>query len=234
MSSYACPKGHESTESDFCSECGAKIPANGATPASAIAGTQACCPDCGTVRLSGETVFCEICGFNFETGAHGEIPVSDHAAVPAPNVPPATQPADVPPALEIAPDAPAEPLVTNTGWTLIVTVDPALREAGSPPPPADTGPFTFDLKKDLNLIGRTSQSRAIFPEVALDFDDAVSHRHALLNSLDGGKLTLRDIGSSNGTRLNGHDVEPLTDVELHPGDELTLGHWTRVAVKAKL
>jgi pSer/pThr/pTyr-binding forkhead associated (FHA) protein len=48
----------------------------------------------------------------------------------------------------------------------------------------------------------------------------------------GGKVTLRDIGSANGTRLNGRDVQPLTDVVLHDGDELTLGHWTRLAIKA--
>jgi pSer/pThr/pTyr-binding forkhead associated (FHA) protein len=42
---------------------------------------------------------------------------------------------------------------------------------------------------------------------------------------------VRDIGSANGTRLNGKDLEPLTDTVLKDGDELTLGHWTRLSVK---
>jgi pSer/pThr/pTyr-binding forkhead associated (FHA) protein len=124
------------------------------------------------------------------------------------------------------------PVETAQGWRVEVTVDPSLREAGSPAPPADPRPITIELKSELNLIGRTSQSRAIYPEIPLDTDDAVSHRHALLSRDAGGKVILRDIGSANGTRLNGRDVQPLTDIVLHDGDELTLGHWTRLAIKA--
>lgn len=228
MTGYACPKGHTSTESDFCSECGAKIQANGAAAGSGGAGAPATgapakCPDCGTARFAEDTVFCEICGFNFMTGTHGEIPLPGAAAaVPPPPVPDT-------PASSAAPQESPAPV---SGWTVSVRVDPSLRESGSPPPPADAASFTIELRKELSLIGRTSQSRAIFPEIAIDFDDAVSHRHALLNRDGGGRLLLRDIGSSNGTRLNGKDVEPMTDVELHDGDELTLGHWTRVAVRA--
>jgi pSer/pThr/pTyr-binding forkhead associated (FHA) protein len=43
---------------------------------------------------------------------------------------------------------------------------------------------------------------------------------------------VRDIGSANGTRLNGQDLPPLTDTALKDGDALTLGHWTRLVVKA--
>ena len=49
---------------------------------------------------------------------------------------------------------------------------------------------------------------------------------------DDGTLVLRDIGAANGTRLNGKDVEPLTDNPLRDADEITLGHWTRIVVKA--
>ena len=68
-----------------------------------------------------------------------------------------------------------------------------------------------------HLIGRRSDKRGVFPEIALDSDDAVSHRHALLNRTPGGGLVLRDVGSSNGTRLNGVDVAPLTDMPLKSG-----------------
>jgi pSer/pThr/pTyr-binding forkhead associated (FHA) protein len=92
--------------------------------------------------------------------------------------------------------------------------------------------MTIKLAKPVNLIGRKSEKRAILPEVSLDLDDAVSHRHALLTCGDDGSLTLRDIGSSNGTRLNAADVQPLIDIALHDGDQITLGRWTRLTVKA--
>lgn len=204
----ACPKGHESSEPDFCSECGAKIA--GASPAlPSIHAPQAAgelCPDCGAARESAHAVFCEICGHNFTTGARGQIPV--------------------------AAAAPAAAAATAQSWAVEISIDPVLRADGSPEPPADFAPSTIGLRAGANLIGRTSAPRAIFPEIALDQDDAVSHRHALLTRSADGALLLRDIGSSNGTRLNTKDVEPLTDIALKDGDAITLGHWTRILIKA--
>ena len=93
------------------------------------------------------------------------------------------------------------------------------------------GPFTIKLDKPLYLIGRTSEARGIFPDIPLNFDDAVSHRHALLERRADGVLVLRDIGAANGTRLNGQDVEAMADNPLRDGDEITVGHWTRITVK---
>ncbi len=114
----------------------------------------------------------------------------------------------------------------------MVVVDPALSEPGGPEPPAGVVPLTIALDKPVSLIGRRSDKRGILPEVSLDLDDGVSHRHALLTHGDDGWLTLRDIGSANGTRLNGADVQPLVDTVLHDGDQITLGRWTRLTVKA--
>lgn len=213
-----CPKGHQSEEPDFCSECGARIaPAvsAAATPAaSASSATSASmgesCPDCHYPRAADSGSFCEVCGYNFTTGAHGEIPVA--AAVPA----------------AVA----AEPEPPPRAWTVTVRIDPSLREPASPATVPDAGPVTIGLDKPISLIGRKSEARAIFPEIPLDDDDAVSHRHALLTRGADGGLVLRDIGSSNGTRLNGKDVPPLTDQPLRDADEITLGHWTRITVKA--
>lgn len=229
MDVYACPKGHQSTEPDFCSECGARIQGAPAPPAAAVAAPAVpkpageACPDCGAARAPDSGNFCEVCGYNFSTGAHGEIPVA--APPPPPDAPAA-------PEAPVVPVAPAVPEPPATGWTVVVTVDPSLREPGSPEPPAGVGPFTIPLDKQATLIGRRSESRAIFPEIPLNFDDAVSHRHALLQRGDGGTLALRDIGAANGTRLNGKDVEPMVDKPLQDGDEITLGHWTRITVKA--
>jgi pSer/pThr/pTyr-binding forkhead associated (FHA) protein len=87
------------------------------------------------------------------------------------------------------------------------------------------------LQQDSTLIGRISDKRAIYPDIALDFDDAVSHRHALLLKQPDGHLMVRDIGSSNGTKLNGTELATMTDVPVNNGDELTLGHWTKIQLK---
>src|SRR5262245_23035371 len=78
MATYTCPKGHQSTDPDYCSECGALIGPSmvaGATPAgSAPAPGPAACPDCGTPRTPGAR-FCEVCRHDFEAGASsGHMP----------------------------------------------------------------------------------------------------------------------------------------------------------------
>ncbi len=205
MPQISCPKGHDSSDADFCSVCGTKIPIHPAQSEAVFPplAMETACPDCGTRHASDSGDFCEICGFNFSTGAHGEL-------------------------------KPAPPLLPTTpeigGLQIIVSADASLRAPESPEPPPGLAPFTITLGKESNLIGRTSDRRAVFPEIALDTDDAVSHRHALLNKVSGG-LVLRDLGSSNGTRLNGTGVEPLADVPVKAGDDITLGHWTRLHVQ---
>jgi|SRR5579871_6654013 len=81
---YTCAKCHsESTDSDYCSVCGARMAgapsalntAIGSAPAVAPPGVATTgggeiCPDCGTPR-SGSAKFCEVCRYNFETQASG-------------------------------------------------------------------------------------------------------------------------------------------------------------------
>jgi hypothetical protein len=207
MEAFICPKGHQSGEPDYCSECGAKI-AEAPAPATAVAPAEESCPKCGTHRDDKAIAFCEACGYNFVTQTGG----AERVIPPAPPVP----------------VAPAPP----TRWALTLAVDPTLREPGSPEPPADFKPFTFTLDEPSSLIGRTSKARAISPEIPLAYDDAVSHRHALLQLDASGALLLRDIGSSNGTRLNGADLKPMVDYPLKDGDQITLGHWSRITVQA--
>jgi hypothetical protein len=213
MTAYSCPKGHSSSEADFCSECGAKITGAGAPNDGANAVPPMLCPDCKAPRAHEGGDFCEVCGYNFSTGEHGDIAFAQVVNT------------SVPPVEETAAAAPGRK------WSIVASIDPALREEGSPEPPATSEPVTFAINRAETLIGRHSRARGIEPELALDFDDAVSHRHAILARLEDGSLAVRDIGSANGTRLNGKDLEPLTDTVLKDGDELTLGHWTRLSVK---
>lgn len=228
MPTYACPKGHESTEADFCSECGAKIQgvANLASPANTAAPATLTCPDCTTPHEADSGDFCEICGYNFITGSHGEVPIAvTHPPVLDPIKHESTK-HEPSPALPTPPAA----ATSNTTWEVVITVDPALGHPDSPPAPNQAA-IVLPLAQPVNLIGRSSQVRAIYPEIALDFDDAVSHRHALLTLQPDGTLTLRDIGSSNGTLLNGVELPPMTDVTLTAGSEFSLGHWTRIRVQ---
>jgi pSer/pThr/pTyr-binding forkhead associated (FHA) protein len=115
-------------------------------------------------------------------------------------------------------------------WQLEITIDPSLAHADSPPAPTQAA-IVIDINKTMNLIGRTSETRANYPDIPLDFDDAISHRHAVLNLDVNNTLILRDIGSSNGTYVNGIEIKPMADVALKDGDSFNLGHWTKITVK---
>lgn len=230
MSVYQCPKGHESIESDYCSECGAKINGGAAVEAKSppvrVATATINCPDCATPHEEDSGNFCEICGYNFVTGASGEIPLPEGIASRIASSTPNASATPVPPTSAL-------PTSVTTGTTgtpeLLITIDRTLRCEGSPEPPA-FAPLTFPLEQPSTLIGRTSDARAIYPDLALDLDDAISHRHAVIHRQPDGTLILRDIGSTNGTFLNGIELAPMTDALLKDGDEITLGHWTKLIV----
>ncbi len=84
----------------------------------------------------------------------------------------------------------------------------------------------FELEVENNQIGRWDPETGAFPEVDLDQDDPeakVSRKHALVR-IDGGKITVEDIGSLNGTYVNRQPrLIPGTPVELKNGDEIIIG-----------
>ena len=232
---YTCPKGHNSTEADFCSECGAKItglgiaeiasnPTNKSTSTATRSVSVQPCPDCSTPHESDSGNFCEICGYNFLTLAKGGDPLSifpppvksSNSIFTAP-----TQRPTFPPSNPIS--AP-NPVIQ---WQIIVSIDPSLATADSPTAPTQS-PIIINLNQGTNLIGRSSHARAIHPEIPLDWDDAISSRHAVLTLHPDGSLVLRDIGSSNGTIVNGKEIATMVDISIASGDEITVGHWTRI------
>ncbi len=230
---YSCPKGHNSTEADFCSECGAKLMGIGVAESPPINNVSAPprsiaispCPVCTTSHEDGTGDFCEICGYNFRTGSQG--------GVPFPISPPVIQPQ--PSAqTQLPTSAPVAPISIGTvaaNWQAVISIDPSLASPDSPLAPVQP-PITIELTTPTNLIGRTSQARAIHPEIPLDLDDAVSSRHAILTLQPDNSLVLRDIGSSNGTLVNGKEIAVMVDIQIRSGDEITLGHWTRIKLLA--
>lgn len=75
-------------------------------------------------------------------------------------------------------------------------------------------------------LGRVTEDQPIIPDVDLTPFEAyimgVSRLHATLK-IGPQRISIRDLGSSNGTRVNGNRIVPHVDYPLKPGDELALG-----------
>ena len=98
--------------------------------------------------------------------------------------------------------------------------------------PTDLRARIYPLDLSDHLIGRRSDKEDIHPEVAVT-DPGISRRHARILRAQDGALSLLDLGSMNGTRLNGTPVEANVATPLADGDEVTMGCWTRLTVKAR-
>ena len=163
-------------------------------PAEAINESGIVCAACGAVNGAG-SMFCEDCGASLAAApAPVEVPM---APIPAPVAAPVAAPAPV----QVA------GLVSR----------PRLVVAG--------GQVEFPLDRDSMLLGRNSPADNIFPEIDLtnvDTESYISRRHGRITRQDGAFL-YEDIGSSNGSFVNGNKLMPKTVIELHDGDTLRLG-----------
>jgi hypothetical protein len=139
----------------------------------------------------------------------------------------------------------ARPVPDDLGvgtWLVAVEVDPAWYElrgalAHSPcPPPAS---HTVRLVGPVALVGRSSPVADQQPQIVLDADTSVSRRHAQF-VVGGRSLTVVDLSSTNGTYVIGADSAPDAETsplvpgvprELHDGDHVYLGAWTRLTVR---
>src|SRR5215213_8653680 len=72
------------------------------------------------------------------------------------------------------------------------------------------------IGEDATSFGRTTENTFSFPD-----NSNISRRHAEIAFKDG-KFVVTDLGSSNGTTINGQKIEGETD--LHDGDFITLGN----------
>ncbi|ASW55873.1 hypothetical protein CIK06_19410 [Plantactinospora sp. KBS50] len=94
----------------------------------------------------------------------------------------------------------------------------------------------FPLADRQLLIGRTSRSRGITPDIDLagpPEDPGVSHAHALLMPQPDGWAVV-DLGSANGTYLNDPGSAALpaeTPVPVAVGDRIYLGAWTCLSIR---
>ncbi len=205
-----------------------------AVPASPdVPGGAEACPVCGELRPGPLARFCDTCRYDFVTHLpfSAAAPAAPAATLitPAPTLAPA--PAVPPtPALPPAPaETPALPAVQR--WELLAQVDASLRKPEDPEP-GDRSERLFPLDLQDHLIGRRSDSADIHPEVVIP-DPGISRRHArLLRQPDGG-MALVDLGSMNGTQVNGAAVAPNVITPLAEGDQVTLGCWTRLILRGR-
>ena len=145
----------------------------------------------------------------------------------------------------VTPDRRANATVADMAevtWSVDVAVDAgwyALKGAlaDQPCPPESSTHITIDGQTA--LVGRTSPGRDILPQVPLDADTGVSRRHAQL-VVDGDRLTVVDLSSTNGTYVVAPDEEPADATpslvagvprELHDGDTVYVGAWSRLTVR---
>ena len=82
----------------------------------------------------------------------------------------------------------------------------------------DTKPLEYVLKPGMNSLGRRQGNDVVIA------DEAASRQHAQI-SLDenGNSVTIRDLGSRNGTFINRHRLTERFDFKLHPNDVVRIG-----------
>lgn len=228
-----CPDGHPSAATDYCDVCGAAMVGGGASTPPAVAPMP--CPACGA-PIAGR--FCEVCGHDSALPAPGRVAESNTGRADLTTV----LPDSVAPTVEfgkIEPNSAAAQFI----WVATVVADRDLyqRMLAREGPDAERVEFPdyyperrIPLHGNNFLIGKRSTSQGVLPEVDLGIapvDIGVSRSHARIH-IDGDILTVTDLGSTNGTSLNGADdlIPPGAPVPLRSGDRIHVGGWTTITV----
>jgi len=154
------------------------------------------CPNCQHKNLDG-TVFCSECGAQ----------LSELQSIVTQNIPADSHP--FPPVDQRKTAAYAKQLDT---WASLHLLD-----SGQILPLGDRTEFT---------LGRVSEAQPIMPDIDLTpyqaYASGVSRLHAVLKR-EGDRVYVMDLGSSNGTYLNGKRLNPNVEHTLNHGDLLALG-----------
>ena len=251
--SAVCPAGHTSSADDYCDVCGRPIdqsavasesappppgvPDQAAAPAPGAGSTPGAegqpCPHCSTLNAA-EALFCENCGYDFTTGTMPRLqPAPDAGSSPSDAANPG-------PAYAQSGSAVTSEVASGQfDWVAEVWIDPGWYEAQESPDPMPSPglPDVVPLRGSSLLVGRTSRTRNIHPEIACEADSGVSRRQAQLTT-DGHRWWVEDLDSSNGTFVapaSGALPEDPIPVgvkrELAADDRVYLGAWTRLVIR---
>jgi hypothetical protein len=96
---------------------------------------------------------------------------------------------------------------------------------------------TFTLIGSQLSIGRRSVSKGIYPEIDLSgppLDPGISHLHAVLSLTPSGSWTVTDLGSTNGTTIDGGTkrIDAATAIDIGDSSQIHIGAWTTITVHA--
>jgi hypothetical protein len=197
------------------------------------------CGECGYENMDGLD-YCDGCGAKLAAAAAAAPAAAAPEAAPA-AAPAESSDANAAPAAAAGVEAPTAEVPKSEAPTGEIKPEAAPESASPAPTAAAAGaPFKaklslvrggrkgqeFPLEEGNNLVGRWDPETGSFPEVDLDADDPeakISRKHALIR-IDGGKITIEDIGSLNGTYVNRQPrLSPGSPVELKSGDEVIIG-----------
>jgi pSer/pThr/pTyr-binding forkhead associated (FHA) protein len=157
------------------------------------------CNNCHSKQLDG-SIFCVECGasISYITGGGSTRTLGEEVGAPQISSPP-----------------------TGRGQSDVMPAGPAVTLLML----ASGRRLTSALADEL-LLGREDSARGIVPDIDLGseggHDAGVSRRHAILAYRDG-IWTAEDLGSANGTYLNGRRLVAQTPAQLSNGDELVCG-----------
>jgi hypothetical protein len=155
------------------------------------------CPNCQHKEMSG-AIYCSNCGAQLI-----DMTIATHKIQTDEPLPGADQEAG-----EARPTPPGK----LQSWISLNLID-----SGQVLPLADRNEFT---------LGRSAEGQPIVPDVDLSpynaYANGVSRLHALLKLVKG-QVVLVDLGSSNGTYLNGNRLSPYAEMLVANGDIVYLG-----------
>jgi PAS domain-containing protein len=77
--------------------------------------------------------------------------------------------------------------------------------------------LTFEIEDDITTIGRSPGNSIIIKDLS------ISRKHAKV-TMSGDKYFIEDLGSQNGTWINGHSTNPGNQVQLKEGDFISIGN----------
>ena len=90
----------------------------------------------------------------------------------------------------------------------------------------DSGKMLSLVGRNEFTIGRITEGQPILPDIDLTpyeaYSQGVSRLHAALKIINQ-RVVVVDLGSSNGTRVNGQKIVPNVDYPINHGDVLALG-----------
>jgi len=105
--------------------------------------------------------------------------------------------------------------------------------------------YCIDQEEMINIpdqeeftIGRFVDGQVITPDVDLNlyeaFDKGVSRLHATIRvNTEKNKIHVIDLGSANGSSVNGYEIPANSEVPLNHGDVLTLGKFSMKVILPK-